>query len=104
MYDLEKSAKMIVSNDFILNFMQHGLRTAAYEALMELVKNSAKDCYGTVQQTTLVILSRLLATIGIESGASSLGDKQHVQDVQSLLCAGLQVLKFIHSLFCPFNI
>lgn len=33
---------------------QANLRSAAYEALMEMVKNSPKDCYATVQRTTLV--------------------------------------------------
>lgn len=38
---------------------QANLRAAAYEALMEMVKNSPKDCYLTVQKTTMVILDRL---------------------------------------------
>ena len=38
---------------------QANLRAAAYEALMEMVKNSPKDCYVTVQKTTMVILDRL---------------------------------------------
>ena len=38
---------------------QANLRAAAYEALMEMVKNSPKDCYLTVQKTTMVILERL---------------------------------------------
>jgi len=38
---------------------QANLRAAAYEALMEMVKNSPKDCYITVQKTTMVILERL---------------------------------------------
>lgn len=35
------------------------LRSAAYEALMEMVKNSPKDCYVTVQKTVMIILERL---------------------------------------------
>ena len=38
---------------------QANLRAAAYEALMEMVKNSPRDCYITVQKTTMVILERL---------------------------------------------
>lgn len=38
---------------------QANLRPAAYEALMEMVKNSPKDCYVTVQKTTMVIMERL---------------------------------------------
>lgn len=42
---------------------QANLRPAAYEALMEMVKNSPKDCYVTVQKTTMVILERLQQVI-----------------------------------------
>lgn len=42
---------------------QANLRPAAYEALMEMVKNSPKDCYLTVQKTTMVILERLQQVI-----------------------------------------
>ena len=45
---------------------QHNLRSAAYEALMEMVKNSPKDCYVTVQKTTMVILERLQKVIQME--------------------------------------
>ena len=38
---------------------QANLRAAAYEALMEMIKNSPQDCYVTVQKTTMVILERL---------------------------------------------
>ncbi|CAG0913998.1 unnamed protein product [Notodromas monacha] len=71
---------------------EHGLRGAAYEAIMELVRNSADDCYPTVQQTTIVILNRLQASIGIESGSSTLGDRQEILNIQALLCASLQII------------
>ncbi len=45
---------------------QHNLRSAAYEALMEMVKNSPKDCYVTVQKTTMVILERLQKVLQME--------------------------------------
>ena len=45
---------------------QHNLRSAAYEALMEMVKNSPKDCYVTVQKATMVILERLQKVIQME--------------------------------------
>ena len=35
------------------------LRSAAFEALMALLKSSPKDCYPTVQRTTLVVLEKL---------------------------------------------
>ncbi|KAI5736353.1 hypothetical protein M8J76_002381 [Diaphorina citri] len=53
---------------------QANLRSAAYEALMEMVKNAPRDCYATVQKTTMVILEKL----------------NHYNDLQSLLCATLQ--------------
>lgn len=35
---------------------QSNLRITAYEALMELIKHSPKDCYSAVRNTTVVIL------------------------------------------------
>ena len=35
---------------------QNNLRSSAYEALMEMIKNSPRDCYTTVQKTTIVSL------------------------------------------------
>uniref|UniRef100_A0A8C1I1V8 Importin N-terminal domain-containing protein n=1 Tax=Cyprinus carpio carpio TaxID=630221 RepID=A0A8C1I1V8_CYPCA len=46
---------------------QNNLRSAAYEALMEIVKNSAKDCYPAVQKTTLVIMERLQQVLQMEN-------------------------------------
>ena len=57
---------------YLLSFLfrndgnQNNLRSAAYEALMELVKNSPKDCYVTVQKTTMVILERLQRVLQME--------------------------------------
>lgn len=48
---------------------QNNLRSAAYEALMEIVKNSAKDCYPAVQKTTLVIMERLQQVLQMEVNA-----------------------------------
>ena len=45
---------------------QHNLRSAAYEALMEMVKNSPRDCYITVQKTTMIILERLQRVLQME--------------------------------------
>lgn len=47
---------------------QNNLRSSAYEALMEIVKNSAKDCYPAVQKTTLVIMERLQQVLQMEVG------------------------------------
>ncbi|XP_013386092.1 importin subunit beta-1 [Lingula anatina] len=69
---------------------QHNLRSAAYEALMEMVKNSPKDCYVTVQKTTLVILERLQRVLQMEGHITSSNDRVQYNDLQSLLCATLQ--------------
>lgn len=63
------------------------LRSAAYEALMEMIKNSAQDCYVTVQKTTKVILERLQILLSMDNAAT---DKTQLNDLQSLLCATLQ--------------
>lgn len=69
---------------------QNNLRSAAYEALMEMVKNSPKDCYVTVQKTTMVILDRLQKVLQMESHIQSTSDRVQFNDLQSLLCATLQ--------------
>ena len=69
---------------------QSNLRSAAYEALMEMIKNSPKDCYTTVQKTTIVILGRLENVIQLESSIQNSSDRRQVFDLQSLLCATLQ--------------
>ncbi|XP_030762652.1 importin subunit beta-like isoform X3 [Sitophilus oryzae] len=66
---------------------QANLRPAAYEALMEMIKNSPRDCYVTVQKTTMVILDRLQQ---MESQISSHSDRSQFNDLQSLLCGTLQ--------------
>lgn len=66
------------------------LRTAAYEALMEMIKNSATDCYLVVQKTTMVILDRLNQVLQMETQVASHTDRHQFNDLQSLLCATLQ--------------
>ncbi|XP_070570540.1 importin subunit beta-1-like isoform X2 [Ptychodera flava] len=70
---------------------QSNLRSAAYEALMELVKNSAKDCYATVQQTIIVVLERIQSVLQLESQSQTSSERMQYSDLQSLLCATLQV-------------
>jgi importin subunit beta-1 len=70
---------------------QANLRSAAYEALMEMIKNSPKDCYVTVQKTIMVILERLQQVLQMESRIVSQSDRAQYNDLQSLLCATLQV-------------
>jgi len=78
------------------------LRAAAYEALMETVKNSPKDCYETVQSTTLIILQRLQQVLQMESHIQNQSDRAQFNDVQSLLCATLQsVLRKVEPAHAP---
>uniref|UniRef100_U5EL75 Putative karyopherin importin beta 1 n=1 Tax=Corethrella appendiculata TaxID=1370023 RepID=U5EL75_9DIPT len=69
---------------------QANLRSAAYEALMEMIKNSPNDCYITVQKTTMVILERLNQVLQMETHISTHSDRHQFNDLQSLLCATLQ--------------
>ncbi|CAF4488104.1 unnamed protein product, partial [Rotaria socialis] len=69
---------------------QSNLRNAAYEALMEMIRHSPKDCYVTVQKTTVTVLDRLNRVISVESHASNPNDRVQLSDLQSLLCATLQ--------------
>ncbi|XP_035661965.1 importin subunit beta-1-like isoform X2 [Branchiostoma floridae] len=66
------------------------LRSAAYEALMELVKNSAKDCYVIVQKTSLIVMDRLQRVLQLEAAVQTSSDRAQINDLQSLLCASLQ--------------
>lgn len=65
------------------------LRAAAYEALMDMIKNAPNDCYPVVQRTTLVILERLNQVLQMESQINH-SDRYQFNDLQSLLCATLQ--------------
>uniref|UniRef100_T1PK15 HEAT repeat protein n=1 Tax=Musca domestica TaxID=7370 RepID=T1PK15_MUSDO len=69
---------------------QGNLRAAAYEALMDMIKNSPLDCYLIVQRTTIVILERLNQVLQMETHISSHNDRHQFNDLQSLLCATLQ--------------
>ncbi|CAD5206634.1 unnamed protein product [Bursaphelenchus okinawaensis] len=66
------------------------LRNAAYEALMELIKNSPKDCYAVVQQTTIIVLSKIEQLLQMEQNAVSSSDRSQLRDLISQLCATLQ--------------
>ncbi|XP_022105978.1 importin subunit beta-1-like isoform X2 [Acanthaster planci] len=69
---------------------QANLRNAAYEALMELMKNSAQDCYPIVQSVTKIIMERIKVILQMESQLQSASDRIQYNDLQSLLCATLQ--------------
>lgn len=68
---------------------QANLRAAAYEALMDMIKNAPNDCYAVVQRTTMVILERLNQVLQMESQITH-SDRFQFNDLQSLLCATLQ--------------
>ncbi|XP_055682052.1 importin subunit beta isoform X1 [Lutzomyia longipalpis] len=71
---------------------QANLRSAAYEALMEMIKNSPSDCYIVVQKTTMVILDRLNRVLAMENHMAISSEAHQISDLQSLLCATLQAL------------
>ena len=68
---------------------QNNLRSAAYEAVMEMIKNSPEDCYQTVLNTTHEIMGRIEKLFAMESSLDSSMRSQY-HDMQSLLCATLQ--------------
>nr|SZF06452.1 importin subunit beta-1 isoform X2 [Psoroptes ovis] len=66
----------------------NNLRSSAYEAIMEMIKNSPKNCYEIVRQTTMVILDRLNRSfISLENTGNR---DQNLLELQSLLCSALQ--------------
>lgn len=44
----------------------NNLRGSAYEAIMEMIKNSPADCYETVLKTTNVVMERINQLIQME--------------------------------------
>jgi len=68
----------------------HNLRSSAYEAVMELVKNSPKDVYETIIKTVLAILNKMAAIVQMEQSGTQFGDNSQHNDFKSLLCAALQ--------------
>ena len=69
---------------------ESNLRSAAYEALMQMLSNSPLDCYNTVHRTTVVILERLERTLQMESNIVGADDRMEFNELQSLMCATLQ--------------
>ena len=63
--------------------------SAAYEAIMELLKSSPRDCYVIVQETTVTIIARLEELLHHRQNSNEKGGS--FNDLQSLLCATLQV-------------
>lgn len=68
----------------------NNLRSSAYEAVMELVKNSPTDVYETIQQTFIAVLNKMDAILAMEQQGNQVGDYSHHNDFKSLLCAALQ--------------
>lgn len=69
---------------------QNNLRNAAYEAIMEMMKNSPKDCYPIVLKTLLLILEKLERVLQMENVIQMTQDRSQYNDLTSLLCATLQ--------------
>ena len=72
---------------------QNNLRGAAYEAVMEMIKNAPQDCYGTVLNTTTEIMNRIQNLFQLEATSGiPASQKSQFHDLQSLLCATLQAV------------
>lgn len=69
---------------------EHNLRSAAYEAIMVMIKCSPDDCYDCVIKTTETIMQRIDQLININESNMSSSERSQVADMQSLLCATLQ--------------
>lgn len=64
---------------------------------MELVKNSPKDCYLVVKDTTVIVLKKMEELMNVEAKLSSASDRAQLRDLISQLCAMLQsVLRKFH--------
>merc|ERR1712008_538224 len=78
------------------------LRSAAYEALMEMIKNSPKDCYEIVKTTIRIVLDRLQQVLQMESRIQSHAERSQYNDLQSLLCSTIQrVLRKVEPVDAP---
>lgn len=63
---------LIYTNQFLrTDGNQSNLRLAAFETIMELIKNSPKDCYHVVQNTTILMLDKLEKLLQLENNASA---------------------------------
>ena len=67
------------------------LFSAAYESIMELLKSSPRDCYAVVQETTVTIIARLEDLLHHRQSSNEKTSGGNYNDLQSLLCATLQV-------------
>lgn len=63
---------------------------------MEMIKNSPQNCYATVQRMTLIILQRLNQVLALEGQLQNNSERAQVTDLQSLLCATLQVNSWLN--------
>lgn len=77
----------------------NNLRSSAYEAVMELVKNSPKDVYPVIGMLIMSILAKMDAITKMEKSGAQVGDHSQHNDFKSLLCAALQV-NALSCLFC----
>lgn len=68
---------------------QSNLRSAAYESLIELMSNTPRDCYATVQNTIVVMVGRLQHVLQMEGHVQNNSDRTQCNELQSLICATL---------------
>jgi importin subunit beta-1 len=72
-------ANFIGLTEFFSTDATVGLRNSAYEALMELVKNSPKDCYLVVKETTVIVLKKMEELMNVEATLSSATDRAQLR-------------------------
>ncbi|XP_023245467.1 importin subunit beta-1-like isoform X2 [Copidosoma floridanum] len=72
------------------------LRSLAYNAMIEIIRGSPRDCYVTVRNTIMVIIERLQQVIQVEPYVQNYSDQVQCINIQVLLCNTLQsILKKI---------
>ncbi|KAI3383644.1 hypothetical protein SNEBB_009233 [Seison nebaliae] len=67
------------------------LRTAAYQAIMNLLRYSPNDCYRMVKESTTIMIERLEQIMNIDVTSGNY-DINEICDIESLLCATVQML------------
>ena len=82
--------RLLIGGGFRSDGTNSKLRISAYEALMDLIRNSPADCYAVVQKTTMVVLQKMEALLAVEDSLVAPADRSQLRDLQSSLCATLE--------------
>ncbi|KAI0981868.1 hypothetical protein GJ496_007121 [Pomphorhynchus laevis] len=69
---------------------QNHLRSAAYEAIVSVVRSSSKDCNLFVKELYVGMLNRLEHVLDIEAKGMNQSDRSDWCEIQAMLCATLQ--------------